>query len=136
MKIRKYQPQDRNALIQLWQSVFPDDPPHNEPSRVIDLKLTVDDLIFVAEQAGEFVGACIAGYDGHRGWLYAVAVAEPYRRKGTGTALVTSAMASLKALGCMKVNIQIRATNKKVAAFYSALGFSAEDRLSMGLLIG
>ena len=135
MHIRKFQPQDRNLLIDLWRKIFPDDPPHNEPSKVIDLKLAVDDLIFVAEEGGELVGACIAGYDGHRGWLYAVGVSQNYRRAGIGTKLVTRAIKSLKARGCIKVNLQIRATNTEVASFYKSLGFTAEDRLSMGAFL-
>ena len=73
MEIRKYQEEDRAGLIELFQKVFPDDPPHNEPSKVIDAKLAVDDLIFVAVVDDQVIGGCIAGYDGHRGWLYAVA---------------------------------------------------------------
>ncbi len=88
MNIRKYQEADHNSLIDLWSSVFPDDPPHNEPSVVIDAKLAVDDLIFVAEDDGKIVGACMAGYDGHRGWLYAVAVLKEYRRASVGAELV------------------------------------------------
>jgi hypothetical protein len=68
----------RSALMELWNTVFPDDPPHNEPSIVIEAKLAVDDLIFVAVQEGKIVGACMAGYDGHGGWLYAVAVLRSY----------------------------------------------------------
>jgi hypothetical protein len=67
MKIRKYQEVDRGSLVALWTKIFPDDPHHNEPSSVIDAKLAVDDLIFVAERNDKIVGACIAGYDGHRG---------------------------------------------------------------------
>lgn len=135
MHIRKFQASDRVALIELWQTVFPDDPPHNDPAIVIDAKLAVDDLIFVAEHEGRLVGACMAGYDGHRGWLYAVAVLHGQRRKGTGQALVKYAMKSLKEKGCVKVNLQIRATNSEVAAFYQALGFVTEERLSMGAFI-
>lgn len=80
MNVRKYREGDRESLINLWATVFPDDPPHNEPSAVIDSKIAVDDLIFVAEDRGQIVGACIAGYDGHRGWLYAVAVLSSSRR--------------------------------------------------------
>ena len=136
MSIRKYQDRDRESLIALWKSVFPDDPTHNEPSRVISDKLAVDDLIFVSENDTKIVGACMAGYDGHRGWLYAVAVLPEYRRSGTGTYLVNTAIEELKKLGCIKVNLQIRSTNAPVAAFYKSLGFSVEDRLSMGAIIG
>lgn len=135
MKIRKYKPADRQSLIELWQQVFPDDPPHNEPGAVIEAKLVVDDLIFVAEQNGDMIGACMAGYDGHRGWLYAVAVQPDYRRGKTGRRLVEAALEALKQLGCIKVNLQIRSTNTEVAAFYQSLGFEVEDRLSMGIFI-
>jgi ribosomal protein S18 acetylase RimI-like enzyme len=135
MIIRKYQDTDKNALITLWKSVFPKDPPHNKPANVIEQKLAIDDLIFVAEHNYKIIGGCIAGYDGHRGWLYAVAVSKDYRRNGTGTKLIKTAIEALKGLGCIKVNLQIRATNTGVADFYKSLGFSNEDRLSMGLHI-
>ena len=135
MKIRKFQDLDKAPLINLWQTVFPDDPPHNEPSAVIEAKLNVDDLIFVAESKGELIGACMAGYDGHRGWLYAVAVDPAHRREGIGENLVRHTMRALKELGCIKVNLQIRSTNTAIAAFYQSLGFTVEDRLSMGAFI-
>jgi len=135
MDIRKFEERDSDPLISLWKRVFPDDPPHNDPAQVISAKLRVDDLIFVSEHYGQIVGACMAGYDGHRGWLYAVAVSPEQRRNGTGTLLVKAALEELKRLGCIKVNLQIRPTNTAVAAFYKALGFAAEDRLSMGVFI-
>ena len=135
MKIRKFQENDKEKLVQLWQMVFPDDPPHNKPSKVIDAKLNVDDLIFIVEDNQELIGACIAGYDGHRGWLYAVAVDPFHRRKGIGEKLVKHSLQILKEIGCIKVNIQIRSSNTGVAAFYQSLGFEVEDRLSMGSFI-
>lgn len=135
MNIRKFQERDRDSLISLWKRVFPDDPPHNEPAQVISAKLKVDDLIFVSEHDGQIVGGCMAGYDGHRGWLYAVAVSPELRRNGTGTLLIKAVLEELKRLGCIKVNLQIRSTNTSVAAFYKSLGFAAEDRLSMGVFI-
>ena len=135
MIIRKYESNDRGALVALWRQVFADDPPHNEPSAVIDAKLAVDDFIFVAESEDEMVGACMAGYDGHRGWLYAVSVKPGYRREKTGQQLVKHALNALKQRGCIKVNLQIRSTNTQVAAFYRSMGFEVEDRLSMGIFI-
>lgn len=132
MNVRKFQKSDKDALVHLWESVFPDDPPHNAPSAVIESKLAVDDLIFIAESGGSLIGACMAGYDGHRGWLYSVAVLEEHRRGGVGAALVNHAVASLKAQGCIKVNLQIRPTNPAVAEFYESLGFETEERISMG----
>ncbi len=135
MVIRKIKKEDEDSVIQLWELVFPDDPPHNEPSSVLKAKLEVDDLIFVAESDDKIVGACMGGYDGHRGWLYAVAVHSNYRRNGVGKNLVLAAIHSLKEVGCIKVNLQIRSTNTEVAAFYESLGFCVEDRLSMGTFV-
>jgi|TARA_B110000977_G_scaffold104888_1_gene136836 ribosomal protein S18 acetylase RimI-like enzyme len=136
MKIRQFCESDRTDLIKLWHTVFPDDPSHNEPSKVIEAKLAIDKLIFIAEHEGLIIGACMAGYDGHRGWLYAVAVLKEQRRSGAGAALVKQAIQALKVMGCIKVNLQIRATNTEVAAFYESLGFVIEERLSMGTFIG
>jgi len=132
VNIRKYKPSDRQALVAFWTTVFPDDPPHNEPSAVLAAKLEIDDLVFIAEIDGILIGACMAGYDGHRGWLYAVAVLPEYRRDGTGAALVETALQALKSTGCIKVNLQIRAGNEAVMSFYRSLGFSQEERISMG----
>lgn len=140
--VRRYQSADRDALIHFWQTVFPDDPAHNAPDKVIDEKLRVDDLIFVVDQESSganevpsIVGACMAGYDGHRGWLYAVAVLPDHRRTGIGEQLVSQSIDALRELGCVKINLQIRVDNTEVAGFYKSLGFAVEDRMSMGLLV-
>jgi ribosomal protein S18 acetylase RimI-like enzyme len=79
------------------------------------------------------LGDKVCGWDW--GWLYAVAVLKEQRRSGTGAELVKYAMQSLRENGCIKVNLQIRPTNTEVAAFYKALGFATEERLSMGAFI-
>lgn len=135
MKIRTYRDGDRDALIALWRAVFPDDPPHNEPAAVIDAKRAIDDLIFVAETGSGIVGACMAGYDGHRGWLYALGVREDCRGRGIGTALVEHSLRALKQRGCIKVNLQVRASNRAVERFYRSQGFATEARISMGKLL-
>ena len=134
MEIRRYRESARPQLVALWKGAFPDDPPRNEPNRMIDAKLAVDDLIFVAAESDRILGAAIAGYDGHRGWLYSVAVDEAMRRKRVGSALIRHAVDVLRGLGCIKVNLQVRSTNASVVAFYESLGFAVEDRISMGLL--
>lgn len=131
--IRLYNASDEVSLISLWETVFPDDPPHNAPRKMLEEKLRVDELIFVAEHDSNLIGACMAGYDGHRGWLYAVAVLPKLRRSGVGRELVLHVIEALKQLGCKKINLQIRADNAEVADFYASLGFEVEDRVSMGV---
>ena len=136
MVIRKYEKKDKDKVVQLWNTVFPDDPPHNDPSKVIDAKIAVQkELFFVAESDNQIIGTVMAGYDGHRGWLYSIAVTPENRRKGIGSHLVKYAVNALQEIGCVKVNLQVRATNTQVVAFYESLGFSAEERVSMGKLL-
>ena len=94
-----------------------------------------DDMLFVATDVDSVIGTAMAGYDGHRGWLYTVAVSPEDRRRGIGTALVRHAVEALRMAGCTKVNLQIRATNTAVRGFYESLGFGVEERLSMGMHI-
>jgi ribosomal protein S18 acetylase RimI-like enzyme len=76
----------------------------------------------------------MAGYDGHRGWLYSVAVDQSKRRKGIGSKLVRHIVRALHDRGCIKINLQVRSANAAVVSFYGSLGFKVEDRISMGFL--
>ena len=123
----------RAQVIELWQAAFGYDTAHNLPSLAIDKKLAVNDgLFFVATDKKTVIGTILAGYDGHRGWLYSVAVHTDYRRHGLGSSLVRHAEQALTALGCMKINLQITSGNEAVAGFYEALGYGVEARISMG----
>ena len=131
--IRSFREADRLPLVQLWSAVFPDDTPRNAPDRMIDGALAVHPgALLVAVLDGVVVGAVIAGFDGVRGWIYHLAVAPAHRRRGIATRLLRDAEAALRARGCSKVNLQVRATNDSVVAFYRALGYELEERLSMG----
>jgi ribosomal protein S18 acetylase RimI-like enzyme len=133
MHIRPYQNSDEQAVIALWNEALPDAAPHNEPARAIRAKLAVDrDLFLVAEVEGAVVGTVMGGYDGHRGWVYSVAVEARHRRRGIGAALLRRLEAALCERGCLKVNLQVRASNAGVIAFYEKLGYGVEERVSMG----
>lgn len=133
MSIRSFREADRPQLVQLWGAAFPDDPPRNAPARMIDGKLAHHpELLLVAEEAGLIVGAVIAGFDGVRGWIYHLAVAPAHRRRGIATELMRAAAERLRGLGCAKVNLQVRAANAGAVAFYRALGYEIEERISMG----
>ena len=128
-----YRSVDFDAVRALWEEVFPNDPPWNRAEQAIPPKLAVQpDLFLVAREDGCVVGTAMAGYDGHRGWLYSIAVCPSRQRQGIGTLLLKEAEERLKALGCGKVNLQIRAGNEAVSEFYRCAGYSVEDRISMG----
>src|SRR5690348_6156090 len=112
MPIRPYQDSDEQAVIALWNEVLPDPAPHNDPATSICTKLAVErDLFFVADVGGAVAGTAMGGYDGHRGWIYSVAVKPRHRRQGIGSALIRRLEAALSERGCLKVNLQLRASN-------------------------
>jgi ribosomal protein S18 acetylase RimI-like enzyme len=90
------------------------------------------ELLLVGTINEDLVAAVIAGFDGVRGWIYHLAVQPEWRRRGFATQLVRAAEAGLQKIGCAKVNLQVRATNSAVVAFYTGLGYATEERLSMG----
>ena len=117
----------------LWEKVFGYEAPHNKPGLAIDKKHALDyQLFFVAMADNEIICTIMAGYDGHRGWIYSVAVAPSHRRQGIGSRLVAHAERALIARGCVKINLQILEGNESVVAFYSKFGYAVEKRISMG----
>jgi ribosomal protein S18 acetylase RimI-like enzyme len=136
LEIRPYDDADRDAVIALWREVFPDAPAHNDPARDIERKLSVQrELFFVAALDGALIGTAMAGFDGHRGWVYYLAVSPAHRRRGVGSALMRRAERDLAAFGCGKLNLMVRRSNDAVVDFYRALGYNVEDRISMGRLL-
>ncbi len=123
----------RAAVGALWTTTFAYDAPHNAPDLVIDRKLAVaDGLFFVAVATDVVVGTVMAGYDGHRGWIYSLAIARDHRGLGIGSALLARAEQALCERGCVKINLQIVAGNESVRDFYRANGYAEEPRVSMG----
>jgi ribosomal protein S18 acetylase RimI-like enzyme len=137
IEIRPFASKDHAQVVALWHDVFPDDPPWNEPASMIRRKLTVQpELFLVGHVDGQIVATVMAGYDGVRGWIHHLAVHASYRREGIASLLMHAAEQGLEALGCPKVNLQVRATNSAVISFYRSLGYDVEERASLGKRIG
>ena len=133
MEVRPYAESDKTAVVALWRDVFPDAPAWNDPEADIHRKLLVQrELFFVATVGSELVGTAMAGYDGHRGWIYYVAVSQKHRRQGIGKALMCTLEEELVKMGCPKINLQVRGSNEQAVPFYEHLGYEVEDRVSMG----
>ena len=132
MKIRAYHPDDQNEVIQLWldcELVVP----YNHPERDIERKLGVNpEWFLVGEIDAAIMASCMAGYEGHRGWINYLAVSPPFQKRGYASQLMAEAETLLKRAGCPKINLQIRSTNQKVIDFYKSLGFKIDDVVSMG----
>ncbi|MGQ0510638.1 MAG: GNAT family acetyltransferase [Betaproteobacteria bacterium] len=132
MEIRRYQAADEGAVIALWEACGLTRP-WNDARKDIARKMAEQpELFLVGTVDGGLVATAMAGYDGHRGWVYYLAVAPGYRRNAFGRALMQEIERLLLARGCPKVNLQVRTDNAEVIEFYRRLGYSVDDRVSLG----
>ncbi len=137
IEIRPFEETDQPIVVTLWNAVFGYPQPRNDPARVIQRKLVFErDLFYVAVLEGRIVGTVMGGYDGHRGWIYSLAVDPEVRRRGIGAALMRHVEQALKQRGAPKINLQLLATNAATVEFYKKVGYTVEERISMGKLIG
>ena len=130
--IRPYQAEDEKEVIDLW---FRCDlvVPANNPKCDIERKMTYSpELFLVGVMNGAIVATVMAGYEGHRGWINYLAVAPEFQRQGIGTEMMRSAEERLIALGCPKINLQVRAGNAGVVTFYESIGYNKDEVVSMG----
>jgi ribosomal protein S18 acetylase RimI-like enzyme len=123
---------DEDAVVELWTRcglVWA----WNDPRRDIERKLTVQrELFLLACVGGVVVGTVMAGFEGHRGWINYVAVDPSARRRGIGRALMLHAERGLGALGCPKVNLQVRSANDEALGFYRRLGYVEDEVVCLG----
>jgi ribosomal protein S18 acetylase RimI-like enzyme len=124
-------PDDYDAVYALWANAG--DGIHlrisDEPNE-IRKKLTRDPDLFLVAQAGdEIIGAVMGGFDGRRGMMYHLAVAEPYRRQGVAHRLVDVLEEKLRQKGCLRYYLLVTKENKEAIAFYRSRGWDAMDDL-------
>jgi ribosomal protein S18 acetylase RimI-like enzyme len=132
MQIRIFSPHDEPAVVELWHQCELIRP-WNDPHKDIQRKLTTQpELFFIGELDGKLVASVMAGFDGHRGWVNYLAVAPACRNRGIGRLLMRHVEESLRARGCPKLNLQVRATNQAVLEFYRRVGYSADEVVSYG----
>ncbi|MEE9572521.1 MAG: GNAT family acetyltransferase [Candidatus Neomarinimicrobiota bacterium] len=129
--IRSYRESDKDDVIQLWKEcelVVP----WNDPQSDIERKQTVQsELFLIGLMDEEIVATAMAGYDGHRGWVYYLAVKPKYQQQGIGEKMMNKAEHALLKLGCPKLNIMVRTTNSDVINFYKAVGYKIDGVTTM-----
>jgi ribosomal protein S18 acetylase RimI-like enzyme len=132
LTIRPYASGDQEAVLALWEACQLV-APQNDPIADIRTKIQFQPDLFIVAIAGDrLVGTVMAGYEGHRGWINYLAVAPEQRRQGIAKAMIVLVEKKLRALGCPKINLQVRRTNTAVIHFYQAVGFQEDDVISFG----
>lgn len=132
MKIRSYKNSDKEAIIKLWEECQLTRP-WNSPELDIKRKLSIQaEWFLVGELDSTIVASAMFGYDGHRGWVNYLAVSPIHQGNGYARLLMSHGEELLKAVGCPKINLQIRSNNTKVIKFYEELGYKNDEVISYG----
>jgi ribosomal protein S18 acetylase RimI-like enzyme len=130
--IRAAEAADGAAVIALWRDaalIRPWNDPEADYRRALASPASV---VLVACDGAAITGSVMVGDDGHRGWVYYLAVAPGRRREGLGKALMGAAEAWLKARACPKIQLMVRDDNEDALGFYRALGLEAQKVATLG----
>lgn len=132
VSIRPFEPTDRDDVVTLWIECGLTRP-WNDPDKDIERKLADSaEWFFVAIEEERLIASMMVGYDGHRGWVNYLAVATSHRERGLGRHLMTYAEQLLTDVGCPKLNLQVRTSNRDVLTFYESLNYQIDDCVSLG----
>jgi ribosomal protein S18 acetylase RimI-like enzyme len=127
--IRPATPIDADKIVALWQACDLTRP-WNDPHRDFALAVAGSRSTVLLTENG--AGSVMVGFDGHRGWIYYLAVATDARRRGLGRALMSAAEAWLREQGAPKLQLMVREGNADALAFYAALGLERQPGVTLG----
>ena len=123
LQIRDVVDGDIPEVIALWNAAGVSRP-WNDPVRDIAFaRRDEHSTLLVGVESGRIVASAMVGEDGHRGWVYYVAIAPERQRGGLGRTMMQAAEDWLKQRGVWKVQLLVRADNAQATNFYDGLGY-------------
>jgi GNAT superfamily N-acetyltransferase len=129
LDFRVYRDDDGDAVIALWNVCDLLRPYHNARRELDFVRDATDAELFLGVEEGRLAGSVMVGHDGHRAWMYRVAVDPAMRGRGHGKALVARAEAWAIARRVPRLMLLVRDDNVDVATFYERLGYERLPRL-------
>lgn len=122
IELREMLPSDGERLRALWREVGFRSVGDDDRSLAAFVARNPG-LLLVATADEVVIASALGAWDGRRGWIYHVATAEAFRRKGIATRLVRRLEQRLRAAGAPKVNAIVRDENVGARAFWQQLGY-------------
>ncbi len=121
---------DVGDVIALWQRCGLTREWNDPGSDIALARRDSNATVLLGRDDGVAVASVLVGHDGHRGWVYYVSVDPDYRGRGYGRAIMAAAEHWLHARGIQKLQLMVRGDNAKVHAFYQALGYYDQQRVT------
>lgn len=135
LQIRTFRyPDDYPVVYRLWDNAGPGvHAGRSDTAKEIEKKLQRDpDLFLIAETDGRIVATVLGGFDGRRGMMYHLAVAQEYRRRGIGAALMAELEGRLRQKGCRRYYLLVTRENEEAMQFYESRGWERMDLYAYG----
>jgi ribosomal protein S18 acetylase RimI-like enzyme len=132
MDIAELDEDDIPAVMALWERcrlIHPDNDPRADIGRARKAR---DATILVGKRDGIVIATAMAGFDGHRGWVYYLAVDPGAQRSGHGKAMMNAAECWLRARKAPKLLLMVSEDNEAVLGFYRALGLVRSPVVTLG----
>ena len=120
---------DVEPVIALWQRCGLTRPWYDPASDIAFARRGKNATILIGRAPGALVATAMVGHDGHRGWIYYVAVDPEIQGKSFGRAIMAAAEDWLRGEGVTKAMLMVRPDNTKVQAFYDRLGYEVQERV-------
>ncbi|PRB67602.1 GNAT family acetyltransferase [Arthrobacter sp. MYb213] len=132
MEIRELEVPEIGQATALWQSVEITRPWNDPTSDAHKALENQSSTILAGHHEQRLVATAMVGFDGHRGWLYYVAVHPDMQGQGFGQQIIEAASRWLAEQGVPKVQLMVRTENTDVIGFYERLGYEAQDVVVLG----
>ena len=131
LEIRPFVIEDTDQVLEVWSLAGMTTPERNPRSDIQKKLRHSPESFFVGTLEGKIVATVMVGYDGHRGWIYSLAVTPELQRKGIGSQMMGHAESWLRQQGCLRAKLQIDEARGDVAGFYRKLGYEVQPLVSM-----
>src|SRR4051794_31079998 len=132
LSITPIEDDDVAAVVSLWQRCDLTRPWNDPASDIAFARRGENAAILLSRVSGAIAASVMVGHDGHRGWVYYVAVDPDRRRAGLGRKAMDVAEAWLRARGAPKLQLMVREDNEAALAFYESLGLERQKVVTLG----
>jgi ribosomal protein S18 acetylase RimI-like enzyme len=127
MQVLELSIRDEASVVSLWDEAGLTRPWNDASADFHRAVAGATSAVLGLKEDGALIGTVMVGSDGHRGWVYYLAVREARREQGIGRSLMAAAEEWLRQRGAVKIQLMVRSENAQVIAFYEDAGYERND---------